>query len=129
MPNSSDEEVITVAYRDVRSRFAVQDRTADLLRGCFRWTDNEKVQILALLEQEDEEGRQPWYLDGNGCRLDDDRLFQMSPWSIVDGESSAKAVQRMFDCDTGEAWFCLTPWFRIGDELERRPSAIDHRES
>ncbi|MEW4453191.1 hypothetical protein AB1L30_10985 [Bremerella sp. JC817] len=122
MANPEHEEVITVAYRSHQFRFAVQDQTKELLRGCFRGTDDEKAQILALLEKEDEDERQPWYLDDDGYRLDDDELFQMSPWSIVDGESCRKAVQRTMDCDTGEAWFCLTPWFLIGDELNRRPS-------
>ncbi|RCS47757.1 hypothetical protein DTL42_14680 [Bremerella cremea] len=122
MTSPEHEEIITLAYRDDRFQFAVLERTGDSLRGCFRWTDDEKQQLLALLEQEDEEGSQPWYLDDDGYRLDDEKLFQKSPWSIVDGETCKKAVQRMMDCDTGEAWFCFTPWFRIGDELNRRPS-------
>ncbi len=116
MSSSEHEEIITPAYRQNRFRFAVQKRTEHTLRGCFRWTDEEKAHILEMLEQEDEEGKQPWYLYVDGYRLVDDKLFQMSPWSMVDGETCRKAVQRTTDCNSGEAWFCLTPWFQIGDE-------------
>ncbi|MCU0880225.1 MAG: hypothetical protein MUF06_20835 [Pirellulaceae bacterium] len=129
MTNPGHEVIVTIAYRDFRSRFAVESRTEDVLRGRFQWTDDEKAQILALLEQEDEEGNQPWYLDGDGYRLSDENLFPLSPWTIVDRESCTKAVQRMIDWESGEAWFCLAPWFRIGDELNRRRSEFEHRET
>lgn len=122
MTGVEHEDVITVAYRNNQFRFVVQERTEDTLRGCFRWTEGEKAQFLAMLNQEDEEGKQPWYLDDDGYRLDDEKLFRMSPWSIVNGETCKKAVQRFIDCNTGQAWFCFTPWVRIGDEFNRRPS-------
>ncbi len=122
MTSSESGNVVTLAYQDGQFRFTVEERTEDSLRGRFQWTDDEKKLLLSLIEQEDEDGEQPWYLDDDGYRLDDEKLFQMSPWCIVDGEACRKAVQRMMDCDTGESWFCVSPWFRIGDERNRRSS-------
>ena len=102
-------------------RLVVRERTEEL-RGCFQWADDEKAQLLALLEQEDEEGKQPRHLDDGGYRRDDDKLFQRNPWSIFDGESCKTAVRLTMDCNTGEASFYFNLWFRIGDEFNRRPS-------
>ena len=117
MSTSGNEEIVTLAYGGEQFRFVVVEQTEDLLRGRFCWSDDEKRHLLMLLDQEEEEGGQPWYLDDDGHRLDDERLFELSPWSIIGGDKPKKAVQRFMDCDTGQASFCVTPWIQIGDWL------------
>lgn len=120
MSNEDYKQLVTLAYWDEPFRFGVQNRTEDRLIGRFLWTDSEKKLLQAMCDREDEEGIQPWYLDEDGFRLDDDELFQKSPWSLIDAETCGKAIQRFMNWESGEATFCLTPWFRIGDELNRR---------
>jgi hypothetical protein len=115
-------EIITLEYRDERFQFAVQEQTEDSFRGRFQWTDSQKALLLAMMEKEENDEGQPWYLDDEGYRLDDDELFKASPWTITSTSEPKKVVQRFLDSHSGEAWFCTTPWFRIGDEFNRRPS-------
>lgn len=117
MVGPGHSEIVMMTYHGGQFRLAVVEHTEAVLRGTFQWTGAERIQFLALQQHEDE--AQPWYLDDDGYRLSDERLFQASPWAVVDGEVCTKVVQRFMNCDTGEAWFCLTPWVRIGDEFNR----------
>ena len=114
--------MITLEYRGERFQFEVLEQTEDSIRGRFRWTDSQKALLLALMEKEENDEEQPWYLDDDGYRLDDDDLFKASPWKITSTSEPRKVVQRFMDSDTGEAWFSAMPWFRIGDELNLCPS-------
>jgi hypothetical protein len=55
-----------------------------------------------------------WYLDNDGNRLEDQKLFKKSPWTIIENGKARKVVKR-FSNENGEIWFAMEPWFRIGD--------------
>jgi len=119
MSHSQEQKVVTLAYYEERFRFLVAKQTEDVLRGFFVWTDREKSRLHELTTQMEEA---EWYLDERGYRLADTELFEKSAWSVMDREVEIKAIQRFMDWNSGEAWFCLTPWVRIADEFNR-PSA------
>ena len=119
MSQSGEQEIGTLAFRDEELKFRITRRTEDVLKGNFLWTDDEKARLYEMTNQEDDEN---WYLDDDGFRLAEDVLFEKTAWSLIEGEARMKAVQRLMNWHSGEAWFCLTPWVRIGDE-NNRPSA------
>ena len=101
-------------YNQHQFSFRVIEESDDILEGFFEWTEEIKKEFMridGLIEAEDEF----WYLDKNGDRLEDELLFQKSPWAIVHPESEQKIVQRMMKGSTGESRFAKQPWFRIGD--------------
>lgn len=67
------------------------------------------LEIQELLDEEDE----CWYLDDHGYRLNDQALFEASPWMIVGSEQ--KIVQRLMNFETGETRFATTGWILLGD--------------
>lgn len=111
--------VLKLAYREEEFRFIATEYTDDILKGHFLWTETEKARLQALLRQEDED--EEWYLDDDGERLEDDALFEKSPWSVIDGNRRGKAVQRFLDLRSGESWFCLTGWVRIPWDFDFHP--------
>lgn len=126
MSNSDPENLTTVAYRNDWFWFAVTERTDSRFDGNFVWREGEQARLKGLLKQEEAEGHQPWYLDKDGYRLDDDQLFLASPWSIEDRQGDRPIILRTLDIESGEASFRLAPWFRIGDEQNRRSANGEH---
>ena len=55
-----------------------------------------------LLNLEEEEG---WYLDEQGERLEPERLFAASPWSMDSPEGEIKLLRRYHNLGTGEIRF------------------------
>ena len=124
VPDYEQSQIITLKYRDEQFQFAVQEQAQNSFRGYFQWAGSQRTRLLALIENEENDEKQPWYLDDEGYRLDDEDLFKASPWTITSGLQLKKVVQRFMDTYTGEACFCTTQWFRIGDEFNRR-TALD----
>jgi hypothetical protein len=109
---------VQLNYLGTEFCFRATERSEDCLKGVFEFRGDEREQLQTLLRAEDERGE--WYLDDDGYRLPDEELFAASPWSILpDGQ---KICCRFMDLQTGEAWFALAPWFRIGDEYNQRPN-------
>lgn len=117
---SMPKAIVAVFYRDLVFPFEVQELTDDSLHGRFLWSAEQRDLLHGVIAHEDEE-EPAWYLDEDGYRFDDDALFQHSPWSMLTGTTRIQLVQRQMDWTSGESTFCLTPWFRIGDEYNRRP--------
>ena len=118
MSQSDERKVVTLAFRDERFQFRVTTQTEDVLRGFFLWTDQEKARLHEMTIQESDEG---WYLDDMGYRLADTELFEKTGWSVIYRDGRKKAIQRFMDWNTGEAWFCSTPWVRIGNGYNQPP--------
>jgi hypothetical protein len=118
VPHPPGQDVVTLEFRDLLLRFRVVEQTDDILQGVFLWTDSQKARLHEMTVREDEDD---WYLDDDGYRLGDAELFERTPWSVVGPTGRFKAVQRFMDWDSGETWFCLTPWVRIGDEYNHPP--------
>jgi hypothetical protein len=110
-------KIITLTFRDANFQFRVTEHTEDYLRGFFVLTDAERSRFHEMMNQEED---QDWFLDDNGYRLADRELFEKTPWTVIDRDIRMKAVLRFLDRNNG-AWFCLTPWFRIGDEYNQPP--------
>lgn len=114
-----NQELIQLDYRGAVFSLRPTEHGDDHLKGFFAFRDSQRDQLQSLLAAEDDFGE--WYLDDDGYRLPDDELFAASPWSLAgDGQ---KICARFMDLESGEAWFALAPWFRIGDELNQRPNA------
>ena len=86
--------------------FAVEAYRESSIQGKFiNFQLNKKrlKMVDAIIEKEHEF----WYLDDNGCRLEDKELFEKSPWSIVENNTETKIVQRFMDYKNGTAFFSL----------------------
>jgi hypothetical protein len=53
-------------------------------------------------------------LDNDGYRLEDQKLFEKSPWTIIENGKARKVIKRFLN-ENGEIWFAMKPWLRIGD--------------
>ena len=97
----------------------VSEETEGYLKGFFVWDEDVKQEynkIEELVRTEDEF----WYLDNDGYRIEDEKLFEKSPWAIIYSDNKEKIVQRFMNGKTGEAWFVTKPWFRIGDWYDQK---------
>ena len=116
MTTNEPNQTVLLAFCGEQFRLVPVEYTDEILRGHFSEQDAGKR--LCQLEADLDES---WYLDDDGYRLDDEQLFNRSPWSVVNGEDERPIIQRFMDKATGEAWFALQPWVRIGDELNQKP--------
>lgn len=114
-------------YKKDQFEFIVEEETEDYITGYFVWSEeviHKLKEIDEIIESEDEF----WYLDEDGSRLEDDELFERSPWSIIEKDNYKKIVQRFMDYSNGKAKFSLGPWFRIGDEFNHNTRKMNNME-
>lgn len=90
----------------------IAKQTDGTIHGYFVWNEaiqDRMLKIQELLHEEDES----WYLDDDGHRLNDQALFEASPWMIVN--PPLKVVRRFMNFETGEARFATKGWILLGD--------------
>jgi len=110
---------ITLEYYDKgKFDFVVEEYSEIYFVGKFDQKDINRIRdIDEIVDTENEF----WYLDNDGYRLEDKELFKETPWAIIENNSLIKIVMRFMNYESGEARFCLQPWFRIGDEFNHNP--------
>lgn len=116
MTTDDPRQPVLLAFCGDQFRFHATEYTDEILHGHF--TEQDAGNRLRKLEATLDEA---WYLDDAGYRLYDEQLFARSPWAIVKADEEIPVVQRFMDASSGEAWFCLQPWVRIGDEFNQHP--------
>lgn len=82
--------------------FDFETDSDDSLIGRIALSQKNRELLTRLL---DEESEIEWYLDDNGERLPEDRLFALSPWSLIEASSSVKLLCRSMNIIDGSAHF------------------------
>jgi hypothetical protein len=106
-------------FHGIPFEFNVTAKDEMYYEGSLIWNkeDKKKYRIVEKKYSDDED---TWYLDKDGYRLDDEKLFENSPWAITENGITKKVVRRFFDFSNGKIKFSLGSWFRIGDEYNKR---------
>ncbi len=85
--------------------------------------DRQRALLAELTAAEDE----CWYLDADGERLADDRLFALSPWSCPGPDGPIKLLCRMLDLRDGSVRFNTSELYPGDVSRWVRPASRDHQ--
>ena len=116
------KNTVIAEYYGIPFELTLTEQSESYYKGFLKWDEESRKRYFEVekANEDDEE----WYLDENGYRLEDEKLFLKSPWRIVENGETKKAVRRFSD-GNGEVWFDMQPWFRIGDEYNSKPQNHD----
>lgn len=99
-------------YHHAQFVFLITTKSEYHCEGFLEW-DEKTQKRFENIELLNEDTSESWYLDENGFRLEDEKLFENSPWVIVENGDKQKAILRFFDKKIGEVRFSLLPWEKI----------------
>jgi hypothetical protein len=109
---------VIAEYFGTQFELTLTEQSETYYKGFLKWDEENKKRYFDASKIHEEED-DSWYLDDNGDRLQDKELFEKSPWTIIENGKTRKVVQRFMN-GNGETWFAMEPWFRIGDEYNKK---------
>lgn len=106
-------KVLTTLFFWTAFEFDIVENSETYYIGALKWDEKTKKKYLKICKINETE-IDNWYLDKDWNRLEDEELFENTPWEIIENWKSIKVIQRFFNEKASQTQFAKKPWIRIG---------------
>jgi hypothetical protein len=80
---------IIAKFYDATFEFTIKEKSEGYCVGFLAWTKEDKLRLKVERKKHSKEADN-WYLDKDGYRLEDEQLFEKSPWTIIEIDKEKK---------------------------------------